>query len=49
MTTMNENQTKNQLQRFENSTSQLTKKELLLIYGGDPTGATAPPDPDESG
>ena len=49
MSTINEKQIKNQLQRFDNSSNQLTKRELLLVYGGDPTGNTATPTSDESG
>ncbi len=45
----NEKQIKNQLQRFDNSSNQLSKKELLLIYGGDPNGIPASPGDDESG
>ena len=49
MSKNNEKQIKNRLQRFDTSSNQLTKKELLLIYGGDPTGVTTPPGEDESG
>jgi hypothetical protein len=45
----NEKQTKSQLQHFGDSSNPLTKKELLLTYGGDPTGTTSPPDDDECG
>jgi hypothetical protein len=41
MTKINEKQIKNQLQGFEKTSNQLTKKELLLIYGGDPNGIPA--------
>ncbi len=45
----NEKQIKNQLQRFDNSSNQLTKRELLLVYGGDPSGDNSEPGDDESG
>ena len=45
MTKNNERQTKNQHQLL----NQLTENEMLLVYGGDPTGNTATPTSDESG
>ena len=45
----NEKQIKNRLQRFDTSSNQLTKKELLLIYGGDPSGDNSEAGDDESG
>jgi hypothetical protein len=41
----NKRQTKNQHQSLD----QLTEKELLLIYGGDPTGLPSTPGSDENG
>jgi hypothetical protein len=49
MSKNNEKQIKNQLQRFETSSNQLTKEELLLIHGGDSTGKPKEEGGDENG
>ncbi len=47
MLKINEKQTKDQ--KFENSSTQLTEKEMELIHGGDGNGNTSTGEPDENG